>query len=60
MPGKDGPQTAISICDLCSELGIQKPYICCLTAYSEVHFKKNALAAGMDEFVVKPIKVTQL
>ena len=55
MPEKDGPQTAISICDFCTEQEIPKPYICCVTAYSEAHFKRNALAAGMDNFIVKPI-----
>ncbi len=56
MPEKDGPQTAFDIRSLCEESGVQKkPYICCVTAYSEAHFKTNALESGMDEFVVKPI-----
>ena len=60
MPDKDGPQTAISISDFCTEHEIQKPYICCVTAYSEAHFKRNALASGMDNYMVKPVLRTQL
>ena len=60
MPEKDGPQTAFDIRSLCEENGVQKPYICCVTAYSEAHFKTNALESGMDEFIVKPINHDQL
>ncbi len=55
MPVKNGPQTAFEIRSLCEERGVKKPYICCVTAYSEEHFKTNALESGMDEFVLKPI-----
>ena len=39
MPGKNGPETSISICGFCTEHEIEKPYICCVTAYVENHFK---------------------
>ncbi len=58
MPEKDGPQTAIDISNYCLENSIQKPYICCVTAYSEARFKNTALASGMDRFIVKPIQTT--
>ena len=55
MPEIDGPSTASEIRSFCEEKGVTKPYICCVTAYSENHFKQNALASGMDDFFVKPI-----
>jgi CheY-like chemotaxis protein len=60
MPEKDGPQTSIEICNLCQQKGIEKPYICCVTAYSEPHYKKNALASGMDDLIVKPVTTVKL
>jgi len=36
------------------------PYICCCTAYVEASFKKNAISAGMDHFLTKPIKQSDL
>ena len=56
MPEIDGPSTASEIRSFCEEKGVTKPYICCVTAYSENHFKKIALASGMDEFFFKPIQ----
>ena len=55
MPERDGPQTASAIKAMCEEKGVTKPHICCVTAYSEDHFKKIAIDAGMDDFFVKPI-----
>ena len=56
MPEIDGPQTSIAIRELCSDAGIDRPYICCVTAYSEDEFKRQALKSGMDKFMVKPIQ----
>ena len=36
------------------------PYICCMTAYNTMNFKKEALAAGMDAVMIKPIFKEQL
>ena len=55
MPGKDGPQTSIAIRELCKGAGFDRPYICCVTAYSEAQYKRRALEAGMDKFMVKPL-----
>ena len=55
MPEKDGPQTAMEIRDLCEANGLPVPFICCATAYSEASFKRNAIEAGMNDFISKPI-----
>ena len=34
---------------------IAHPYICCLTSYREYAYKDQALAAGVDTFMSKPI-----
>ena len=64
MPDLDGPQVAIRIRELILEnehLGETKvPYICCCTAYAEASFKKKAKAAGMDQFLTKPIQIEEL
>jgi len=60
MPEKDGPQTASAIRELCEEKGINKPHICCVTAYSEAHFRQIAIASGMDDFFVKPIQSSKI
>ena len=63
MPEINGPQTSLAIRELCSEAGIDssnRPYICCVTAYSEADFKRQALAAGMDQFIIKPLRPKQV
>lgn len=60
MPGKDGPQTASEICSFCEEKCVDKPYICCVTAYSDPHYRQIAIASGMDDFYVKPIQLSQI
>ena len=34
---------------------VKMPYICCVTAYQEEKFAIQALSAGMDAVVIKPI-----
>ena len=36
------------------------PYICCITAYQDLRFKEDALAAGMNECFSKPMTDAQL
>ena len=36
------------------------PYICCCTAYMEATFKREALAAGMNNFLTKPVSSEDL
>jgi CheY-like chemotaxis protein len=66
MPNIDGPETARRICQLyktdseTSNFAPPKPYIVCLTAFTEKIFEENALDAGMSEFVSKPISSGKL
>ena len=62
MPLMDGPQTAVKIREALSERAGFKmnPFIICCTAYGEAMFKNQALASGMDAFVTKPLKHTEL
>jgi CheY-like chemotaxis protein len=62
MPLLDGPATSQAILTLFHDepRSIQKPYIVCLTAFTEKAFEDTALAAGMSEFVSKPISNDQL
>ena len=64
MPEMDGPQVALEIRRIfdASILLDQRhlPYICCCTAYAEASFKRQALAAGMDNFLNKPISAAEL
>ena len=57
MPVMDGPSTSEAIFNLfVGELrSAQKPYIVCLTAFTEKAFEEKAIASGMSEFVSKPI-----
>ena len=64
MPEMDGPTVAREIRRLFQEsehvTEAQIPYICCCTAYTDVEFKKTALAAGMNHFLNKPISKNDL
>jgi CheY-like chemotaxis protein len=42
------------------EAGIDAPHIVCLTAFTEKIFEENAKAAGMNEFITKPINNARL
>ena len=61
MPKMDGPAVARAVRKLYKEdtrlaaARVPPPYICCVTAYNEPTFKKEAIAAGMDYFLVKPV-----
>ena len=58
MPEMDGPQVARQLrhtLDEHSDTGVQQPFICCVTAYTENSFKKSAMSAGMNEFLSKPV-----
>ena len=66
LPNIDGPETARRIKKLYkdeSESSFSappKPYIVCLTAFTEKIFQENAESAGMSEFVCKPISIAKL
>ena len=60
MPELDGPQTAIRIRQVCKEANVDQPYICCVTAYSETHYRRHAKEAGMNKLMVKPLQGKQI
>ena len=66
MPNIDGPETAKRIGALydheleTSGIAPPKPYIVCLTAFTEKIFENNARSAGMQEFVSKPMSSARL
>lgn len=61
MPQMTGVQCTREIRELISQNRfVEQPYICCMTAYTEKSFKKAALEAGMNDFVVKPIFKNQM
>ena len=55
MPDFDGPKCTQMIREFASERGLQQPVIVCITAYAEATFRAAALAAGMDDVLVKPV-----
>ena len=61
MPDMDGPQVAMKITEMfVSKLLLQKPFICYCTSYSEAHFMRKAIEAGMDKFLTKPVTLKEL
>ena len=59
MPKMDGPAVAREI-HLLIQTSLQLtpkdcPYIVCCSAYGEAQVVESALAAGMDEFMIKPL-----
>ena len=67
MPNMDGPTAATTILKAVMEAQkkqlslrnsqprIKKPFICCVTAYTDPAHQKVALDAGMNLFVSKPL-----
>ena len=55
MPLMNGPEVATKLIHYLKLANLEKPYICCCTAYAEASFKRHALAVGMDHFLTKPI-----
>ena len=56
MPGLDGLQTTVEIRKICKKHKIQaSPKIICLTAYTDLEYRRRALESGMDDFMTKPI-----
>jgi CheY-like chemotaxis protein len=57
MPLMDGPHTSEAIFKLYADLPseVPKPYVVCLTAFTEKAFEDKARASGMSEFISKPI-----
>lgn len=59
MPQMDGPDVAKEIHNMFTNSILlstgDRPYICCCSAYGQASFVKQAKAAGMDEYLTKPI-----
>ena len=51
----NGPQVAIELRQMLEKAGMAIPYICCCTAYGDQSFKREAINAGMHDFVTKPV-----
>ena len=51
----DGPQIYKRIKEMLQKEGLKTPFVCCCTAYTEPVFEQQALQAGMDRFLAKPI-----
>ena len=66
MPIMDGPTSARQIQEFLStklrkkQSGLQRPYICCFSAYMDSEYQKEALGAGMDLFIDKSIDEDKL
>ena len=58
--GLDGPEVAVLVRKMIGEANLEQPYICCCTAYTEESFKNKAFEAGMDDFLTKPVKHSNL
>jgi len=39
---------------------VEFPYVCCCTAYAEASYKRLAKEAGMNKFLTKPVKDSEL
>ena len=57
MSGMNGLQVLKELRTILTEAGIEMPFICCCSAYTENSFITKALAAGADEFLSKPFSV---
>ena len=58
MPFCNGVQATIKIrkfFDKKAPKDARQPFICCLTSYNDLSFKTDAINAGMDGFMTKPI-----
>ena len=56
MPICNGPKAVEAILQYLSVYpDMKKPYICCLSAYSNPEYENEALRSGMDKFQAKPI-----
>lgn len=57
MPGIDGPTTARR---MIQQLGRERPHLVALTANASAHDRTTCLAAGMDAFLSKPLRLPEL
>ena len=61
MPVCDGPLATREIrSHLSASQPDQRPYICCLTAYTAQSYIDTAKEAGSDDFASKPINIDRL
>ena len=55
MPSMTGPEATKEIVKLLKDSNIEMPYICCCSAYGHESYAQQAIAAGMNFFMSKPI-----
>mmetsp|Transcript_36077 Transcript_36077/g.47428 ORF Transcript_36077/g.47428 Transcript_36077/m.47428 type:complete len:115 (-) Transcript_36077:32-376(-) len=60
MPCMNGVETAISIRRIVAEHGFKQPFICCNSAYTGDDFVQEAIQAGMNAYISKPVKDSDL
>lgn len=60
MPDLDGPEVSKELYRILEKERIAIPHICCCTAYSQNTFKDRAIAAGMHQFITKPVSFKEL
>ena len=60
MPEMDGLEVAALMVELLNSVKIPKPFICCVTAYTDESYREKALASGMDDMLAKPVHVDDI
>ena len=60
MPDMDGLETAMHLNTLFKSMKLPKPYICCVTAYTDPSYKVRALSAGMNDLLQKPVHIDDI
>ena len=55
MPEMNGPEVAIELRSVIGAANMAIPYICCCTAYGDQSYRDEAMFAGMNHFLTKPI-----
>lgn len=58
--GLDGPDVAREIRQMVSQADLPQPYICCCTAYTASSYSQQALDAGMNDCIKKPVELATL
>ena len=56
----DGPQVSQELKLIFMKERIDSPYICCLSAYTEAAYQKQAIASGMNHYVSKPVSHNEI
>ena len=60
MPEMDGLEVAARMVELLKSVQLPKPFICCVTSYTDLSYRTRALASGMDDMLAKPVHVDDI